>query len=78
MSRDFWRLKGEERLRKTRVEEARAYVSKFLPSNRIDVGAMCAISLAEVHGRGKVTKQMILDRLDANYPWNPAQTELEL
>ncbi len=64
--------------RKKRQEDARAYVSKFLPKERIDVGAMCAISLAEVHGRGKVTKQMILDRLEANYPWNPAQTELEL
>ncbi len=68
--RDLWRK------REQRVKEAQDYVSKFLPSNRIDVGAMCAISLAEVHGRGKVTKQMILDRLDANYPTNPMQTEL--
>ncbi len=77
MARLTYDPRRDDRYRR-RVKEAQDYVSKFLPRERIDVGAMCAISLAEVHGRGQVTKQMILDRLEANYPGNPSQMEFEL
>jgi len=60
------RLSAEQQ-RKQRIEAARTWCASFLPSEHLDVGAMTAILLREVHGPGKVTAAMVLDRAHKVY-----------
>ena len=57
----------QDKRRRQRRQEAREWCAHFLPSEHLDVGAMTAMLLREVHGPGKVTAAMVLDRAHKVY-----------